>query len=83
MTLIKYIETLDLSDERLEALRDAAIKDAYFRTVLGRIGILPRMINNVMKLVDLDSVDLNNDDLMIEKARAEWADYIPKSERRF
>ena len=76
MTLFQYVDSLGLPPEQAEGLRTALKKDAFYRGVLIKAGILPRTIQPIMRSMDLDEVNMDEEALMIEKARTEFADFI-------
>lgn len=75
----KFIESLDLPPDKAAALRDAVQKDSFYRGILQKVGIYPAVIETIMRTVDASEIDPTQAELLTEKARIEWADFIPKT----
>lgn len=74
----KFLESLDLPPDKAAALQDALRKDSFYREVLHRAGIMPKMVELILRTVDTSGIDLEQGDLLTEKAKIEWADFIPQ-----
>lgn len=63
-----------------------AAKTSAYRALLKEAGIAEKRIEAVMKVSDLDSIELDKDgkikgaDKLTESIKTEWADFIPSSE---
>ena len=75
----KFIESLDLPPDKAAALQDAMKKDSAYRNMLHRIGVMPGAVEPIMRTVDASKIDPTQAELLTEKARIEWADFIPKT----
>lgn len=77
----KFFESLDLPPDKAAALQDAMRKDNFYREILHRAGIMPKMVEIILRTVDTSGIDLEQGDLLTEKARVEWADFIPQERK--
>lgn len=82
MTLKEYVDSLELTEDKAATLRKAWDKYEFYRNVLCRAGVIPTMTKALLRGVDLDSVDDTQEALLIEKAKAEFCDFIKKGARR-
>lgn len=71
--------------EKLKAkvAKDAtnAVKDKLYRVMLADIGVDPKRIDAIMKVTDLDSLNvkdnkLDGEDKLREKAKSDWSDFV-------
>lgn len=74
----EFLESLDLSPDKAAALQDAMKKDSAYRNMLHRIGVHPGAVEAIMRTVDAAALDTDNMELLTEKARVEWRDFIPQ-----
>lgn len=74
----EFIQSLELSPEKAEALQTALRKEDFYRAVLYKTGIPPKIIPSIMKTVDTATIDESKEALYIERATVEWGDLIPK-----
>ena len=67
----------------IEAEKATAKKESAFRSLLKEIGISDKRIDSVIKVSNIDSIELTDDgkvkdgDALKESLKAEWADFIP------
>lgn len=73
-----FIRSLDLPPEKAAELQAALRKESFYRNVLHKAGIMPKLIETVMSVTDTGSVDETKEELYIERARVEWKDFIQK-----
>lgn len=76
-----YIDSLGIDKDKADALKDALRKDSFYRGILYKIGVLPGAIEAIMRTVDPADIDETQAELLTEKARIEWADFIPTHKR--
>lgn len=81
MVTDKYIDSLGIEKEKAEALKDALRKDSFYRNILYKIGVFPGAIETIMKTTDTTAIDTTEVDLLTEKARIEWAEFIPANKK--
>ena len=74
----KYLERLGLKEGQITLLMDALEKESKFRSLLGKERVSSAVIESIMKVTDLENMDLSNEDLIREKIRLEWGEFIPK-----
>ena len=71
----EFIQSLELSPEKAEALQTALRKEDFYRAVLYKTGIPPKIIPSIMNTATIDE---SKEALYIERATVEWGDLIPK-----
>lgn len=74
----ELIDSLGIEKEKAEAIKDNLRREAFYRNILFRAGVLPDVIELIMRTIDPAEIDISNEELLAEKARVEWADFIPK-----
>ena len=74
----EYLERLELTEDQITLLMEALKKESRYRDLLGKERVSSAVIESILKVTDLEKVDLSNEDLIREKIRVEWADFIPK-----
>ena len=77
-----FIDSLGIEKEKADALKDALRKDSFYRNILYKVGVMPGVIESIMKTVDPADIDETQADILTEKARVEWADFIPANKRK-
>ena len=77
MVTNEYIDSLGIDKDKADALKDALRKDSFYRNILYKIGVFPGAIEAIMRTVDPADIDETQADILTEKARVEWADFIP------
>lgn len=82
MIIDKFVASLDLEKGKADALRDALKRDSFYRKILYRIGVIPGAIEGIMQTVDTSDIDTAQEDILTEKARVEWVDFIPADKRK-
>lgn len=78
----KFIDSLGIEKDKADALKDALKKDSFYRDILYKVGVSPGVIECIMRTVDPAEIDTTQADIMTEKARVEWADFIPANKRK-
>lgn len=74
----KYLERLGLKEGQITLLMEALKKESRYRDLLGKERVSPAVVESILKVTDLEKVDLSNEDLIREKIRLEWGEFIPK-----
>lgn len=82
MVTNEFIDSLGIDEDKAEALKTALRKDSFYRDCLGKAGVYPGLIEKIMKITDTSNIDETQAAILIEKARIEWADCIPKKKGR-
>jgi len=77
-----FIDSLRIEKEKADALKDALRKDSFYRNILYKVGVFPSVIESIMKTVDPADIDETQEDILTEKARVEWAEFIPADKRK-
>lgn len=78
----EYIDSLGIDKDKADALKDALRKDSFYRNILYKVGVMPGAIEAIMRTVDPADIDEAQADILTEKARVEWADFIPANKRK-
>ena len=76
----EYMERLGLTEDQITLLMDAQNKESKYRRLLESEHVLH--IEAIMRLTDLEKLDLSNEDLVREKIRIEYEDMIPRQYRK-
>ena len=77
----EYIDSLGIDQDKADALKTALKKDSFYRNILYKIGVFPGAIEAIMRTVDPADIDETQADILTEKARCEWADFIPANRK--
>lgn len=77
-----FIDSLGIDTEKADILKDALKKDSFYRNILYKVGVMPGAIESIMKCTDTAEIDPAEVEIMTEKARTEWADFIPANKRK-
>lgn len=77
-----YIDSLGIDKDKADALKDALRKDSFYRGILYKVGVMPSVVESIMKMTDTTNLDETQEDILTEKARVEWADFIPANKRK-
>ncbi len=80
MRIFDFIDGLEIEEEKAAALKDALKKLSFYRNVLYKVGVMPAAIERITRTIDPAEIDTTQEELMMEKARIEWAGFIPKTE---
>ena len=70
-----FLQRIGLNEDQITILRDRLDKESKYRKILGSEHVTH--IEEIMKLEDIESIDLENEALLREKIRAEYDDMIP------
>ena len=76
-----FIESLNLPPDKAAELQAALRKESFYRDVLHRAGVFPKVIESILSVTDTGSIDETKAELYIERARVEWKDFIPQKGR--
>ncbi len=74
----------DAYKAKISAEKSKAAKETAYKAVLSELGIADKRISAILKVTDLDKVDLDKDgaikdkDALSKSLREEWDDFIPK-----
>lgn len=76
-------EAFEAFKAQVEADKEKAVKSDLFRELLRGVGIDDKRIDAIVKVTDLDSLEvaegaLANMEELTEQVRTEWAEFIPK-----
>lgn len=78
----EFIDSLGMEKDKADALKTALKKDSFYRGILYKVGVMPGVIESIMKTVNPADIDETQADILTEKARVEWADFIPANKRK-
>lgn len=70
-----FLQRIGLNEDQVTILTDALDKESKFRQILGSEHV--GHIESIMKMTDMNEIDLSNEALLREKIRAEYDDMIP------
>ena len=76
----EYMERLGLTEDQITLLMDAQNKENKYRRLLESEHVLH--IEAIMRVTDLEKMDLSNEDLIREKIRIEYEDMIPRQYKK-
>ena len=76
MVTNEYIDSLGIDKEKADALKDALWKDSFYRNILYKAGIMPGVIEDIMRITDTSTFEEDQAEILAEKAKIEWADFI-------
>jgi hypothetical protein len=71
-----FLQRIGLNDDQITILMDALEKESRYRKILGSEHV--GHIEAIMRITDMDEIDLSNEELLREKIRIEYDDMIPK-----
>ena len=71
----EYLQRIGLNEDQITLLRDRLDKESRYRKILGSEHVTH--IEEIMKLEDVETIDLENEALLREKIRVEYDDMIP------
>lgn len=78
----EFIQSLDLPPDKAAELQAALRKEDFYRSILYKAGVFPRTIPAVMKMIDTTGIDESKEALYLERAKVEFADFIPQKGRK-
>ena len=78
----EYIDSLGIDQDKADALKTALKKDSFYRNILYKVGVMPGVIENIMRMTDTSTFEEDQAEILTEKARCEWRDFIPASKRK-
>ena len=71
----KFLQQIGLTEDQITILLEALDKESRFRKLLESEHV--GHIETIMKLMDMNKIDLSNEALLREKIRIEYDDMIP------
>ena len=76
----EYMERLGLTEDQITLLMDAQNKESKYRRLLESEHCTH--IEAIVRLTDMESLDLSNEELVREKIRVEYDDMIPRQYKK-
>lgn len=76
----EYMERLGLTEDQITLLMEAQDKESKYRRLLESEHVLH--IEAIVRLTDMESLDLSNEELVREKIRVEYDDMIPRQYKK-
>ena len=76
----EYMERLGLTEDQITLLMDAQSKENKYRRLLESEHCTH--IEAIVRLTDMESLDLSNEELVREKIRVEYDDMIPRQYKK-
>lgn len=76
----EYMERLGLTEDQITLLMEAQDKESRYRRLLESEHVLH--IEAIVRLTDMESLDLSNEELVREKIRVEYDDMIPRQYKK-
>ena len=67
-----FLQRIGLNEDQITLLNDALKRESRYRQILLQEGVKPGAVESVIRATKLEEVDLNNEDLLRLKVRAEW-----------
>ena len=77
----KFLRGLGLTEDQISAVGDAMKEESRFRRLLFRSGIAFGAVDPIVRATSIEDVRSQSDDLLIEKIKAEYSDFIPKCQK--
>lgn len=74
----KFLEGLGLTDEQVSLIGDALDRESRYRRILLSENVNPGTVELILRATDLNEVDFSNEELLREKVRVEWEQFIPQ-----
>ena len=74
-----YLKSIGLSEDQSGLLLEALDREKRLRVILLQEGISPKIAESILRVTDSEKIDFGNEDLLREKIRVEWADFIKNS----
>ena len=74
-----YMEKIGLTEDQISLLMDIQEKESKYRRILESEHCI--RTEGIIRLTDMESLDLSDEDLIREKIRIEYEDMIPKQYR--
>ena len=71
----EFLQRIGLTEDQITILRDRLDRESKYRKILGSEHVTH--IEEIMKLEDVETIDLENEALLREKIRVEYDDMIP------
>lgn len=68
----KYLRHIGLTEEQVRLLADALRRESRYREILLQEGVHYKVVEKVVRMTDMNEVDLDDEDLLRIKIRAEW-----------
>ena len=69
---------LGLTDRQAESVLNSFEKELFYRNLLLDEGISAKLSDKVARLTDVSDICIDEEDLMRDKIRCEWREFIPK-----
>jgi hypothetical protein len=57
MVTNEFIDSLGIEKEKADALKTALKKDSFYRNILYKVGIMPGVIENIMRMTDTSTLE--------------------------
>ena len=76
----EYLERLELTEDQITLLMEAQDKESKYRRLLESEHCTH--IEAIVRLTDMESLDLSNEELIREKIRVEYDDMIPRQYKK-
>jgi len=76
----EYMERLGLTEDQITLLMEAQDKESKYRRLLESEHCTH--IEAIVRLTDMESLDLSNEELVREKIRVEYDDMIPRQYKK-
>lgn len=73
-----FLNRIGLNEDQIILLTDELNRENRFRQILYSERVSPSAIEPIIRTTDLSEIDFSCEDLLREKIRVEWADFIPK-----
>lgn len=77
----ELIESLNLPPDKAAELQAALRKEDFYRSILYRAGVMPKVIPAIMRTVDTSGIDTAKEEYYTEAAKVEYKDFIPQKGR--
>ena len=73
-----FLQEIGLTGDQITKLRERLDQVSRYRQILLQEGVNPKYVETVLRATKPGEIDLGNEDLLREKVRVEWGDFIVK-----
>lgn len=77
----EFMQSLNLPPDKAAELQAALSKEEFYRSILYRAGVMPKVIPAIMRTVDTTGIDTAKEEYYTEAAKVEYKDFIPQKGR--
>ena len=76
-----FFREIGLTGDQIALLRERLDHISRYRQTLLQEGVNPKCVEKIVRATKPEEIDFNNEDLLREKVRVEWADFMIRQTR--